>query len=164
MVQTTPDLPEAKQLLAETLAAHGRSPRTVETYTLALDLFSRRLKDACPDKMLDAVVPADIEAYQRYLVTQRKVGASSFNQTTSALRFFYGICLEKTDWKLVRMPNPGKRHALPEILAPQELVAIFAACHNLKHKALLMTSYGGGTAPGRDPGAAARATSTASAC
>ena len=33
---------------------------------------------------------------------------------------------------------------LPEILAPQEVAAIFEACHNLKHKALLMTSYSGG--------------------
>ena len=33
---------------------------------------------------------------------------------------------------------------LPEILSPEEVAAIFDACHNLKHKTLLMTSYSGG--------------------
>ena len=32
------------------------------------------------------------------------------------------------------MPYQGKRRALPEILAPQEVVAIFAACRNLRHR------------------------------
>lgn len=144
MVQTTPDLPEAKQLLAETLAAHGRSPRTVETYTLMLELFSRHLKLIHPDTTLDTVTPAQVEAYQRYLVSERKVSFSSFNQSTCALRFFYRSCLEKSDWTIARMPYQRKRRVLPEILAPQEVAAIFDACHNLKHKALLMTSYSAG--------------------
>ena len=42
------------------------------------------------------------------------------------------------------MPYQRKRRTLPEILAPEEVLAIFAACHNLKHKTLLMTSYSGG--------------------
>jgi integrase/recombinase XerD len=133
-----------EKLLADTLAAHGRSPRTQETYTLMLRLFGRHLAEARIDKALDAVAPEDVEAYQRYLVTQRKVGFSSFNQSTCALRFFYQTCLGKTDWTIARMPYQKKRRVLPEILAPEEIAAIFDACHNLKHKTLLMTSYSGG--------------------
>ena len=40
-----------------------------------------------------------------------------------------------------------KRRALPEVLSPEEISAIFDACHNLKHKALLMTSYSRGPIP-----------------
>ena len=144
MDQTTLTLPEAEKLLGETLAAYDRSPRTVETYTLMLDLFSRYLKRVCPDKTLDIVTPADVEAYQRYLVTERKVGFSSFNQASCALRFFYRTCLDQPDWTIARMPYQRKRRVLPEILAAEEVAAIFDACHNLKHKALLMTSYSGG--------------------
>ena len=133
-----------EKLLADTLAAHGRSPRTQETYTLMLRLFARYLGRAYVDKTLDTVAPDDVEAYQRYLVTQRKVGFSSFNQSTCALRFFYQRCLGKTDWAIARMPYQKKRRVLPEILAPEEIAAIFEACHNLKHKTLLMTSYSGG--------------------
>ena len=109
-----------------------------------LRLFGRYLGRAYVDKTLDAVAPEDIEAYQRHLVTERKVGFSSFNQSTCALRFFYRTCLGKTDWTIARMPYQRKRRALPEILSPEEISAIFDACHNLKHQALLMTSYSGG--------------------
>ncbi len=95
-------------------------------------------------KPFDDVVPEDVEAYQRYLVTERKVGFSSFNQATCALRFFYRTCLAKTDWTIARMPYQKKRRTLPEILSPEEIAAIFDTCHNLKHKTLLMTSYSGG--------------------
>ena len=141
-----------EKLLAETLAVHGRSPRTQETYTLMLRLFARYLGRAKVGTMIDTVVPEDIEAYQRYLVTERKVGFSSFNQSTCALRFFYRECMGKTDWNVARMPFQRKRRALPEILAPEEVAAIFDACHNLKHKALLMTSYSGGVRLGETLG------------
>jgi site-specific recombinase XerD len=135
---------EFEKLLADTLAAHGRSPRTQETYTLMLRLFGRYLERAHTGKALDAVLPEDVEAYQRHLVTERKVGFSSFNQSTCALRFFYRECLGKADWNIARMPYQRKRRVLPEILSPEEVAAIFDACQNLKHKALLMTSYSGG--------------------
>ena len=144
MDQTPLSVQDAERLLGETLAACGRSPRTVETYTLMLDLFSRYLKITSPDKTLDCVTPPDIEAYQRYLMTERKVGFSSFNQSTCALRFFYRTCLDKADWTIPRLPYQRKRRVLPEILSPEEVLAIFDACHNLKHRVLLMTTYGGG--------------------
>ena len=128
-----------EKLLAETLAARGRSPRTQETYTWMLRGFARFVA-----KPLDAVVPEDIQAYQRHLVTERKAGFSTFNQATCALRFFYRECLEKTGWSIERMPYQRKRRVLPEILSPEEVAAIFDGCSNLKHKAVLMTSYSGG--------------------
>lgn len=133
-----------EKLLADSLAAHGRSPRTQETYTLMLRLFGRYLEQAYTGRTLDSVVPEDVEAYQRHLVTERKVGFSSFNQSTCALRFFYRTCLGKTDWTIARMPYQRKRRSLPEILSPEEIAELFDACHNLKHKTLLMTSYSGG--------------------
>ncbi len=51
------ELSQAEKLLAETLAAHGRSPRTQETYTLMLRLFARYLRQMSIDKALDAVTP-----------------------------------------------------------------------------------------------------------
>ena len=125
-------------LLAETLAARGRSRRTQETYVWMLRLFGRFV-----DKPVDRAAPEDIQAYQRHLTTERKIGFSSFNQTTCALRFFYRECLGR-DWQIERMPYQRKRRTLPEILAPEEVTAILDACTNLKHRALLMTSYSGG--------------------
>jgi integrase len=121
-----------------------------------LRLFGRYLVERSIDKTLDTVAPEDVEAYQRHLVTVRKVGFSSFNQTTCALRFFYQSCLGKTDWTIARMPYQKKRRVLPEILSPEEIAAIFEACHNLKHKTLLMTSYSGGLRLGETGAASER--------
>jgi site-specific recombinase XerD len=131
-------LNDFESLLAETLDARGRSPRTQETYVWMLRLFGGSI-----DKPLDQATPEDIQAYQRELTAVRKVGFSTFNQTTCALRFFYRECLGK-DWDIKRMPYQRKRRNLPEILAPEEVTAILDACNNLKHRALLMTSYSGG--------------------
>lgn len=136
--------PDFEKLLADSLAAHGRSPRTQETYTLMLRLFGRYLGERFTGRTLETVVPEDVEAYQRYLVTERKVGFSSFNQATCALRFFYRTCLGKADFAVARLPYQRKRRILPEILSPQEIASVFEACHNLKHRALLMTAYSGG--------------------
>jgi len=114
-------------LLAETLGARGRSPRTQETYVWMLRLFARFI-----DKPVDRATPEDIQACQRHLTTERKVGFSTVNQTTCALRFFDRECMNR-DWNIGRMPYQKKRRALPEILAPEEVTAILDACTNLKH-------------------------------
>jgi hypothetical protein len=107
---------DREKLLADTLAAHGRSPRTQETYTLMLRLFARCLGRAyVVDETLDAVSPEDVEAYQRHLVTERKVGYSSFNQSTCALRFFYRTCLGKTDWTIARMPYQKSKRSTDDV-------------------------------------------------
>jgi hypothetical protein len=53
-----------------------------------LRLVGRYLKDDCTGKTLENVGPEDIEAYQRHMVTEKKWGFSSFNQSVCALRFF----------------------------------------------------------------------------
>ena len=138
------DQSDFEKLFADTLDVHGRSPKTQETYTLMLRLFGRYLEEKQIDKPLDLILPEDAEAYQRYLITERKVGFSSFNQSRCALQFFYRNCLGKSDWTIPGMPYQRKRRVLPEILSPDEVAAIFDACHNLKHQTLLMTSYSGG--------------------
>ena len=52
-----------EKLLSDTLAAHGRSLRTQETYTLMLRLFGRYLVAVRSDKTLDTVVPLLMTSY-----------------------------------------------------------------------------------------------------
>jgi integrase/recombinase XerD len=90
------------------------------------------------------VVAEDLRTYQRHLAVERQVGFSHFNQAACALRLFFRECLGKTDWPFERIPFQKKRRILPEILSQEEVVRIFDACSNLKHKAVLMTAYSGG--------------------
>ncbi len=128
-----------EKLLADRIAVRDMSPKTLEVYLGKLREFARFVA-----KPLDEVSPEEFDAYQRHLTVERHVGFSAFNQAVYAVRFFYRECLGKTDWNFEKFPYQRQRRILPEILAPEEVTAILEACSNLKHKALLMTAYGGG--------------------
>ena len=128
-----------EKLLADRIAVRDMSPRTLQVYLGKVREFARFVA-----KPLDEVVPEEIQAFQRHLAVERHVGFSAFNQAVYAVRFFYRECLGKTEWNFEKFPYQRKRRILPEILSPEEVAAIFDACSNLKHKAVLMTAYGGG--------------------
>jgi site-specific recombinase XerD len=106
-----------EQLLADTLAVHGRSPRTQDTYVLMLRLFGRYLDQRQTGKTVGTAGPEDVAAHQRHLATERRASFSSFNQTTCALRFFYRHCLERPDFEFpacrTARAGPSRRSSRP---------------------------------------------------
>ncbi len=129
---------DLEDLLERTLLARGRSPATVRDYRECLRRFARFAA-----KPLKRVTMEDLRSYQHHLAADRRVGFSAFNQSVSALRFFYRDCLERR-WDFGRLPVQHHRQTLPEILAPAEVRALLAACRNLKHRTAIMTAYGCG--------------------
>jgi integrase/recombinase XerD len=127
-----------EELLERTLLARGRSAATVRAYRACLRQFARFAA-----KPLRRVSLDDLRSFQRHLAADRPVGFSAFNQSVSALRFFYRDCLDR-DWDFARLPFQRKPHTLPEVLSSGEVRALLAACPNLKHRAVLMTAYGCG--------------------
>jgi site-specific recombinase XerD len=85
----------------------------------------------------------DIHTYQLYLTRDRKVCWAAFNQSVSAIRFFYGVTLNK-DWDIQRIPYQKTGRKLPVVLSPEEVSKLFEVVTNLKHRAILMTAYAGG--------------------
>lgn len=73
----------------------------------------------------------------------RKVSWSSFNQVVAALRFFYGVTLEK-EWDIRRIPYHKTGRKLPVVLGQEEMRRLFDAVKNPKHRAILMTAYASG--------------------
>jgi site-specific recombinase XerD len=124
---------------ADTLAAAGRTKRTIESYVYALRGFDRFLQ---PRTIRDAVSD-DIVAYQRHL-GGRQLSDSSVRVATYALRFFYREVLEHRDWNYARVPPPRRPHRLPEVLDAAEIEAILAAAPSLKYRVAFMTVYGSG--------------------
>jgi integrase/recombinase XerD len=125
-------------LFERTLAARGRSLNTIRAYVGWLERFALFVA-----KPLDEVVVGDLQAYQRHIVVDRGVDFSTFNQGFCALRSFYRDCLER-EWDFRRVPFQKKAKKLPQILSSEEMEALFGACLNLKHRAVLMTGYGCG--------------------
>ena len=78
-----------------------------------------------------------------YLLNERKLEWSSVNVITSGIRFFFSVTLGRRDLALAIPPRKTPRR-LPEILSGEELVKLFGALKNRKHRAILMTAYSGG--------------------
>ena len=74
---------------------------------------------------------------------ERKLSKSYINTTYSALKFFYTVTLGR-EWEMKQIPRVKKDKKLPTVLSKGEVQKIFDATTNLKHKAILMTVYGGG--------------------
>ncbi|HXB56775.1 MAG TPA: tyrosine-type recombinase/integrase [Vicinamibacteria bacterium] len=121
-----------------TLAARGHTPRTRELYLGALRRFDHYLGDV----PLDQVVPERLVEYQRHLAS-RELSWSSFNLYTCALRFFYRDYLGHRDWDYTRIPFQKCGRTLPQVLAPEEVAALFEVS-NTKYRAIFMTGYGCG--------------------
>jgi site-specific recombinase XerD len=91
----------------------------------------------------DELTLEDIHSYQLHLTRDRKVCWSSFNQSVGAIRFFYGVTLNK-DWDIQRIPYQKTGRKLPVVLSGEEVSKLFQVVTNLKHRSILMTAYAGG--------------------
>jgi site-specific recombinase XerD len=91
----------------------------------------------------DQLGAEEIRRYQLFLIHEKKLAWSSYNQIVCALRFFYGKTLKRT-FLLQDIPFPRSEQLLPLILSPEEVAQILAAPPRLKSRALLMTIYAAG--------------------
>lgn len=126
-----------KQMEAD-MALRGLAYRTRESYLAGVaklaKFYGRR-----PDRISET----ECQRYLLHLLEERKLAHSSCNVVCSALEFFYRVTLKRreTQFCLPRSKVPAK---LPQILSREEVAALIENTENLKHRALLMTTYGAG--------------------
>jgi len=127
-----------RQRMIQDLRIRNYSPRTIQVY------IDRVAKFACYfGQSPDQLSVEHIREFQRYLVEEKKCSWSQLNQTVCALRFFYGVCLDKP--RIIKhIPHAKQPKKLPVVLSRQEVALIFQAVGNLKYRTLLMTLYADG--------------------
>ncbi len=114
------------------------SPKTRSCYLASVKSFALHFHRS-PAELGDQ----EIREYLHYLIQEKKVSQSAISQSYSALKFFYETTL-KRDWNGFRIPRVKMGKKLPVVLSLQEIQAILSAARNLKHRALLMTTYSAG--------------------
>jgi len=120
------------------LRIRNRKPSTQERYVKCVAAFARYF-----GKSPAELGPEEIRTYLLYLRDEKKASFSVFNITVSALRFLYKFTLDKP-WAIERIPYAKCDRKLPVVLSPQEVIRLFEATTNAKHRALLMTAYSAG--------------------
>jgi site-specific recombinase XerD len=91
----------------------------------------------------DQLTAHQVQDYLLYLMTERRLQWNTVNTIASGLKFFYSQTVKRPD-VILAIPRRRNPRRLPEIFSAEELQRLFAAASNLKHRALLMTTYAGG--------------------
>ncbi len=116
----------------------GYSQRTIRTYVSLLSGISRHYRCSPEWITID-----QIRDYLQENITVVKRSKSWVNQLISAMKFLYCEVLQR-DWSYLDIPRPRRDKKLPVVLSRAEVGKILSAHKNLKHKAILMTTYSAG--------------------
>jgi len=127
-----------RQRMTDDLKVRNRSSRTIKTYVGQVANFARYF-----GRSPELLGPEEIRQYQVYLVNERQVSWSYFNQAVCALRFLYRHTLGR-DWVVAHIPFPRQPKKLPVVLSQAEVIRLFDAIRSLKLRAMLMTAYAAG--------------------
>lgn len=127
-----------RQRMIEDLKLRNRSPRTIQSYIAQVANFARHF-----GKSPELLGVEEIRQYQVYLVEQRHVSWSTYNQAVCALRFLYRHTLRREE-TVAHIPFPRQPKKLPVILSQAEVIRFLDAIKKLKFRALLMTTYAAG--------------------
>lgn len=114
------------------------SKKTIEDYTRHIVWYTKYCGRS-PAELGEA----EIKQYLHYLLVEREVSWSYVNVAYSALQFLYEKTLKRC-WNVEKIPRPKTGFKLPAILSEQELLRLFDAANNFKHRMLLMVTYAAG--------------------
>jgi len=126
-----------RRRMIDDMSLRNLSPATQRSYLHAVTKFSRYF-----GRPPDRLGLEDVRAFQVHLVSQG-ISWPALNQTVCALRFFYGVTLDRAEIpeRIAYARTPRK---LPVILSADEVVCFLEAVPSLKARAALTTAYAAG--------------------
>jgi integrase/recombinase XerD len=127
------------RVMQQKLNLRGYSPTTIKTYLEQFKQFQRFYRPAPATELSEP----EIRNYILYLIEKRKLSKSTQNQAINAIKFFFEKIL-KQERKVYELERPMRDRVLPEILSEEEVMQLFAAATNKKHRLILMLIYSGG--------------------
>jgi integrase/recombinase XerD len=126
-----------RQKMIRELELHRKSPHTIESYVTAVAQLAQHY-----GRSPETISIEEIRDFLHHLITVQKVAFSTCNTRLAGIQFFYHHVLGQEEFSL-RVPSK-RSGRLPEPFSRSEIAKLFEVTANLKHRALLMTVYGGG--------------------
>ena len=115
------------------------SHKTIKAYMSCLRSFTTHFQPRHPRELTEQ----DIRNYLLHLMEQKMLAPATVNQVFNALRFLY-VDLYRMPFKIGSTPRPQLDRKLPTVLSQCEVLRLFEAVSNLKHKTILMLIYSAG--------------------
>ena len=137
MTHNTRPISPLRQRMIEDMTLRKLSPQTQAAYIRAVINLTRFLA-----RSPDTATPEDLRRYQLNLVD---TGTSSnmLNATITALRFFFGVTLDRAD-AMAKMSSVREPRTLPVVLSREEVARLIDAAGKPKYQAVLSVAYGAG--------------------
>ena len=124
--------------MEQDLVVRGLSVHTRRIYLYAVADLARYHRRS-PQQLSER----EVQQYVRHLIEERRLAWGSLRVMVSGLRFFYRVTLGRQR-SAQAIPMPKGSHKLPQILSREEVARLLNGVANLRHRALLMTTYGAG--------------------
>jgi integrase/recombinase XerD len=124
--------------LAQDMKIRHLAHRTIDAYTFHAARFADFIQ-----KPLDRATPQDVRAFQLYLIQERKLAYSSFNQAVCALRFLYTHTIP-VSWPVTMVPYGKRPKTLPVVLSRQEVDDLLRCTLHPKQRTFLTLLYATG--------------------
>lgn len=127
-----------RERFIEDMRLRNFTENTISNYVRAIRQFADYYKTS-PAKL----TPDQLRKYLVYLSTEKKAAQGTYNQVVAALRLFYRSTLNRPEF-VQGICFSKKEKKLPVVLSREEVDRFFKSLHSLKHRAILMTTYGSG--------------------
>ena len=131
-----------RKMMLEELQRRNYSQHTTRAYVRVVRELAAYFRQP-PDRL----GPEHLGQFQAHLFRERKLHARTVVQYSAGLRFFFVKTL-KRHYMLESIPLPKEPRKLPTVLSQAEVTALIESASNLMHRAMLMTLYANGHAPG----------------
>jgi len=129
---------ELRQRMTQELRLRNFADNSIRSYIRAVRQYAEYFA-----RSPDLLNQEHLRKYLLYLLEEKKVAQGTYNQAVAAIRFFYREIVKQPD--IVKgVCFSKKEKKLPVVLSQDEVRRFFAALCSLKHRAILMTSYGAG--------------------
>jgi len=137
MTHTTKPISPLRQRMIEDMALRKLSPKTQSKYLRAVINLTRFL-----GRSPDTATAEDLRRYQLHLV-DTGISPVMLNATITALRFFFGVTLDRAE-AMAKMSPVREPRTLPVVLSREEVARLIDAAGRPKYQAALSVAYGAG--------------------
>lgn len=131
-------LEQTLQNYKKDLTIKGYSPRTEKAYCRNIIQFLKYCKEP-PEE----ITKENIKDYLYYLITDKKLSASSLHQARGAIHYFFSQTIGR-DIEVENIPVMKRKKKLPEVFTVDEVFRIIHSADNLRDKTMLMLTYSSG--------------------
>jgi integrase/recombinase XerD len=129
---------ELREKMLEDLRLQGCAAKTIESYVACASAFA-----AYHCRRPEAMGEAEVRRFLLHLEA-RKASTSTRRVYASALKFLYGVTLQRPHVAEKIFGPKRVDQRLPDVLTADEIERLFEAIDSLKHRAIAMTTYGAG--------------------